>query len=61
VTTEETPSPIRHHICMEIASPLFPFVFSSRCPRASRKAIASVEKTTRFTTAATIINTRITG
>jgi hypothetical protein len=60
VTTEETPSPIRHPICTEIASPVFPSVFSSRCPRASRKAIASAEKTARFTTAAAIIDARIT-
>jgi hypothetical protein len=45
----------------EIASPVFPSVFSSRCPRASRKAIASAEKTAKFTTAAAIIDARITG
>jgi hypothetical protein len=44
-----------------IADPLFPLVFFARCPRASRKAIASVEKTTRFTTAAILIEARITG
>jgi hypothetical protein len=61
VTTEETPSPMRQNICQAIVDSLSPFVLSARCPRAFRKAAASVEKTARFRAAAILINIRING